>query len=160
MSKNVPEPTKQEIMKERGHFTANGYTFTVEPVTLDEEDQYFSEVGCFLYPHNKDGSEVEDISDRELASFARALFLVDRKDNDSHKRGALEKIKLWLVKHFCRDYRFYSDTPTIMAGIKWIEKKVKYKGKRIRFYDLERKYGLSKVEIVKLFGYFEKMSNF
>ncbi len=44
--------------------------------------------------------------------------------------------------------------------IKWLEKKVSYKGRKIKFYDLERKYGLNKLEIHQLMCKFMEISNF
>ena len=157
----IPEPSKAEIMFERGHFTANGYTFTVEPVRLGEEEQYLSDVRFFLYPHDENGRAVEEPTEQELTRFAIALFMKKgAKKKAPSKPGLIPRVKLWLAKHIKKDYRLYADNPEIMGALKWIERKVKYKGKNIRFYDLERKYGLSKAEIINLFGYFEKMSGF
>ncbi len=148
----------EEIMLERGKFTANGYTFTVKPIYLGEEDEYKEDVKFALYPRT---NEKKEYTDKELNQYAILLF---SKNNgfsvSTAPTGLFGKLKLCLVKTFCKNYQYYSDNPAIVGVIKWIEKKVYYKNKRIKFYQLERKYGLSKAEIIKLFGYFEYLSGF
>lgn len=146
-----------ETMLERGIFVANGYKFVVKPIYLGEESEYLSDVSYALYPHTKDGQE---LTDKDLSRYAIALFQLNPSDNENEQLGLFGKIKRWLVKAFSKDYRFYSYNPSILGLVKWIEKKVYYKGKRIKFYQLERKFGLSKSEIVKLFGYFQELSGF
>ena len=155
MDKNI-EPTSYEVMQERGKFEANGYIFTIEPVYFGEEEEYWQDVQFLLHP------EKDDCTDRDLAKFGIMLFQMggSKGNNVKGQLGLFQRMILWLVKHTTKRYKYYSDNPSMVGAIKWIEKKVKYKGKHIRFYDLERKFGLSKSEIIKMFGYFEAMSGF
>lgn len=147
-----------ETMLERGTFEANGYKFTVKPIFLGEESEYLDDVAYALYPRAKEG---EEITDKDLSHYAMMLFREVPGKNDKHERiGLFERFKRWFAKTFIKNYEYYSDNPSVLGLVKWIERKVFYKGKRIRFYDLERKYGLTKSEIVKLFGYFQDLSGF
>lgn len=156
LEKNNELEKSQETMLERGIFEANGYKFDVHPIYLLEEKDYLSDVPYALYPQsdNEDGPD-----DKELSHYAMALF---RYNGTSPKEvtSRWERIKEWLAKKFTHKYRYYSDNPNILGLVKWIEKKVYYKGRPIRFYDLERKFKLNKSEIVKLFGYFQDISGF
>lgn len=148
-------------MFERGKITLNGYTFTVKPILLGEEDDYREDVKYNLYPRNPDGTKKTDCTELELKQYIRYLFKKDDMTTFTNgQAGLLKKIKLWLVKTFRRDYMYYSDNLAVLGLVKWIEKKVYYKGRHIRFYDLERKYKLTKIEILKLFEYFEELSDF
>lgn len=147
-----------ETMLERGIFEANGYKFTVKPIFLGEESEYLEDVAYALYPRAKEG---EELTDKDLSHYAMMLFRKSSDKNDKHERvGLFERFKRWLAKTFTKKYEYYSDNPSVLGLVKWIERKVYYKGKRVRFYDLERKYGLTKSEIVKLFGYFQDLSGF
>lgn len=147
-----------ETMLERGTFIANGYKFTVKPVFLGEESQYLEDVAYALYPRTKDG---KDPTEKDLSHYAMMLFReADRNDEESERIGLFERFKRWFAKTFIKNYEYYSDNPSVLGLVKWIERKVFYKGKHIKFYDLERKYGLTKSEIVKLFGYFQDLSGF
>ncbi len=149
----------REKMLQRGKFTANGYVFTVKPLLLGEEDEYLEDVKVALYPR-AEGKKPEDFTDKELSQYAIWLFSQRNEVALPKKQGLLDKLKLRLVKTFCKNYQYYSDNPKAMGIIKWVEKKIYYKNKRIKFYDLERKYGLSKSEIIKMLGYFEELSGF
>ena len=145
-------------MLERGIFMANGYKFVVKPIFLGEETEYLSDVSYALYPHAKDGQEV---SEKDLSHYAIMLFRKDfGNDNKAEKLGLFEKFKRWFAKTFIKNYEYYSDNPSVLGLVKWIERKVYYKGRKIRFYDLERKFGLTTSEIVELFGYFQDLSGF
>lgn len=138
---------------ERGEIVLNGYTFTVKPVFFGEERDYLQDVPISIYPHSK---QEQELTDKDISRFGIALFMQDGTEYEQSKKiGLFGKIKRWFVKKFIHDYRYYSDNPTILGLVKWIEKKVYYKGRPIRFYDLERKFGLNKSEIVKLFGFFQ-----
>lgn len=145
-------------MLERGIFEANGYKFTVKPVFLGEESEYLDDVAYALYPRAKEG---EEITDKDLSHYAMMLFREVNSKNNKHERvGLLERFKRWFAKTFIKNYEYYSDNPSVLGLVKWIERKVYYKNKRIKFYELERKFGLTKAEIVKLFGYFQDLSGF
>lgn len=155
-NENTLEVLHEDVMMERGKFTANGHTFMVRPVYLKEESEYFSEIRFSPAPDSDEGEK----TDKELAQYAIALF----SDHINKPDGATTKRKGFfsrLVRRFRRrNYRYYDDVPVIQPLIKWLERKVTYKGRRIRFYDLERKYGLNKAEIEKLIIYFQQLSFF
>lgn len=145
-------------MLERGIFEANGYKFTVKPVFLGEESEYIEDVGGAFYPRKKNG---EELTDKDMSHYAMALFQKTSGTNDRQEwLGLFGRFKRWFAKTFTKNYEYYSDNPSVLGLVKWIERKVYYKGKRIRFYDLERKFGLNKSEIVKLFVYFQDLSGF
>ena len=147
-----------ETMLERGTFEANGYKFTVKPIFLGEEAEYLDDVAYALYPRAKEG---EEITDKDLSHYAMMLFREVNSKNNKHERvGLFERFKRWFAKTFIKNYEYYSDNPSVLGLVKWIERKVYYKNKHIKFYELERKFGLTKAEIVKLFGYFQDLSGF
>lgn len=147
-----------ETMLERGTFEANGYKFIVKPIFLGEEAEYLDDVAYALYPRAKEG---EEITDKDLSHYAMMLFREVNSKNNKHERvGLFERFKRWFAKTFIKNYEYYSDNPSVLGLVKWIERKVYYKNKRIKFYELERKFGLTKAEIVKLFGYFQDLSGF
>ena len=156
MEENIDIPTVKEQMFERGFFEVNGYTFEVSPIRLNEENQYNREVPVFLYPRDENGNRVEDLEDKDLALHLRQIYA----NGENKTEGLFAKIKLWLVKHTTKRYRYYSDNLYVCGIAKWAEKKIKYNGKHISFSDLERKYKLTKSEIVKLLGYLEDLSFF
>lgn len=151
------EIENKETMFERGKFTANGYTFDVRPVYLGEEDDYISEVGVSPVPVTEDGEEYDKTDDKKMAQWSIALFSKSL-NGERKKRGKLFRLISWLL--WRHDYHYYADYPSVQPIIKWIERKVTYRGRKIRFYDLERKYGLSKAEIERLFVYFHELSFF
>ena len=144
-----------ETMTERYEFSANGYSFTVKPVFLGEENDYFSDVSYALYPAKKNGQEV---TEKDLSHFAMALWRKD--DSEPEKLGFLERVKIFIAKKFTHTYEYYADVPSAAKIAKWVEKKVFYKGKPVRFYDLERKFQLSKSEIVNLLKVLQDASGF
>lgn len=151
-----------EVMTERYEFSANGYSFTVKPVFLGEEDAYFADVSYALYPVKKDGKEV---TEKDLSHFAMALWRKHdanpkKDDSEPEKVGFLERVKIFIAKKFTHTYEYYSDVPSAAKIAKWVEKKVSYKGKPVKFYDLERKFQLSKSEIVNLLKTLQDASGF
>lgn len=155
-NKNVEN---EDVMMERGRFSANGYTFVVRPVYLGEEDEYLSQVTFSPVPISKDGEiDVEKNDDKKLGQWVIALFSESLNGIKKKKKGRIYNFLSWLFRR--RDYRYYSDVPTIQPLIMWLERKVTYKGKKVYFYDLERKYGLSKADIERLFIYFHELSGF
>lgn len=148
----------EDTMLERGKFVANGYTFIVKPVYLGEEDQYLTDMVISPIPVTKKGETLNKDNNKEMSQFIITLFSEALNNVKKKKRGRLYNFISWLFKR--RDYRYYSDVPAIQPLIKWIEKKVTCNGKKIYFYELERKYGLSKAEIERLFIYFHELSGF
>lgn len=143
----------EEEMMERGRFIANGFIFHVKPIYLGEEDEYLSEMKVSPVP-NSDSNE--EATDKELGGWAIALF--SRTINGKKKYNKIIEFFIRLI--FGKNYRYYDNYPAIQPMIKWIERKVTYKGKKIRFYDLERKYELSKADIEKLFVFLHQISGF
>jgi hypothetical protein len=135
----------------------NGYKFVVHPIFLGEEDEFREDVPYLLYPRRKDGQEP---TEKDLGWFAIGLFKRNKSKDNGDKIGIVQRIKKWVAKHILKNSEFYSDDPEIVGLVKWIERKVYYKGKRVRFYDLERKYKLNKSEITKLFGFLQEISGF
>lgn len=149
----------EQTMLERGKFVANGYTFTVRPVYLGEEDDFLSQVTISPVPVNPESNTVEKTKDdKQLGKYAIALFSEALNNVKKKTHGRIYEFFCWLFKR--RDYRYYKDVPLMQPLIMWIEKKVTYNGKKVYFYDLERKYGLSKAEIERLFIYFYELSGF
>lgn len=146
MSENV-EILNEEIMMERGKFVANGHTFSLEPIFLGEEDAFTEDIGAF-YPIPMIEKGLDSLSEEELGQWAIALF--SKKINGEPPKK--KKIKNFFNRIFKRkDYRYYDNVPAVQALVKWIEKKLKYKGRKVKFYQLERKFGLSKADIERLF---------
>lgn len=156
----LKEATSEEIMNERGTFTANGYTFVVEPIYTEEAIRFREDVPYFLYPRNEDGTPVEELTKYDLALFIIRLFNSEKETAPNVETGLLDRVKLWLVKHCKKKYEHYTSSPDALLISKWVEKKVTYKGKHIKFQDLERKFKLTKSEIAQLLGYFENISFF
>ncbi len=148
----------QETMLERGKFLANGYTFTVKPVYLGEEDEYLSEMKVSPIPVEKGGETLDKENDKSMSQWAITLFSNALNGVNKKKRGRFYNFFCWLFRR--RDYRYYSDVPVVQPLIKWIEKKVTCNGRKVYFYELERKYGLSKADIERLFIYFHEISGF
>lgn len=164
-SDNTKDILNEETMMERGRFTANGYTFAVEPVYLGEESAYIADMRISPVPNytnnNNETKPIDELTDKELGTWAIAIFgdNVNAVGADKIQReGVFSRFLGFFIKR--KDYHYYNATPAVQPFIKWIERKVSYNGKHIRFYDLERKFGLNKAEIEKLFIYFHEMSGF
>lgn len=155
----------EDTMMERGRFTANGYTFAVEPVYLGEERAYIADMTISptpnYYNEDKTTKPIAELTDKELGSWAIALFTTDTT-NSMADTDDTKNLFSRLYERFSKpkDYRYYKDNPAVQPFIKWIERKVSYNGKPIKFYDLERKFGLNKAEIERLFIYFHELSGF
>lgn len=159
MSETNLKIINEDLMMERGKFEANGYTFMVYPVRLKEENDFFS---CLeLSPIPKQIVDGETMTDEELALYVITLFSKNANYGPDERPKEISKFRKFIIKYIYRnDYHYYEDRPKIMQFIKWIEKRVEYKNKPVKFYDLERKYGLSKAEIGKLFIYFYQLVGF
>lgn len=155
------EILNEDIVMERGIFKANNHTFIVKPIYLGEESQYLAEMKISPVPNLADEDKsVEDLTDKELGSWAIAMFSQAINQTDV-KNTKTKRLLSRLSRLFChKNYHYYDNMPVVQPIIKWIEKKVTYNGHKIRFYDLERKYGLNKTEIEKLFIYFHEISGF
>lgn len=153
--KNNLDVTHEEEMMERGKFIANGHTFFVKPVYLNEVAIYLTEVNISPVPNLKE----EEINDKELSRFAVTLFSENLNGEQvSKKKGIIRRLYDFLFHR--NDYHFYKEYTAVYPIIKWIERKVYCDGKNIRFFDLERKYGLTKSEIQRLIMFFHQISFF
>ena len=149
----------QEAMMERGKFIANGYSFVVKPVYLGEEDEYLSQLTVSPVPVKLEGeTEIDKENDKKMGDWIIALFSKQINDKAPKEHGKIYNFFMRLLHR--RDYRYYSNVPTIQPLIMWLERKVTYKGRKVYFYDLERKYGLSKADIERLIIYFHELSGF
>lgn len=150
----------EEVMRERGKITLNGYTFTVKPIFLGEDDEFMESMK--LSPVPKD--DYKNMTDKELGKWAMALFSKAAntvESNGGEKAFNVNLFKLIYRKIFKKyDYTYYSHLPNILPLVYWIERKVTYKGKKVLFYELERKYQLNKAEIEKLFIFLYETSGF
>lgn len=162
MSDKTTTILNEENMMERGYFTANGHTFAVKPVYLGEEDEYLSEMTISPTPVPKEDGE--EYTEKELGQWSIALFsksLNVKKGIAEEKHGPFAILsRLFQRFRKPKDYRYYADSPAIQPLVKWLERKVTYKNRKIRFYDLERKFGLNKAEIERLIMYFHELSGF
>lgn len=157
--------TSEEVMMERGKFAANGFTFFIRPVYFEEIEEYLLEMELPLVPSTKEDIEELQTDEKKMGHWAIALFSAElnekEKENKPKKRGLLYKLKRIFETVFYRnDYRYYKAYPKMVNSIKWIERKVFYNGKPIRFYDLERKFNLSKADIERMFIYLHDISGF
>ena len=157
---SINEVGMYETIQERGSYYANGYKFEVEPIRFEEESSYFRDVPLSIYLQNPEKEDREEITEQYLARLIASLFQSNSEEEVEASLGKYGRLKLWLVKLTSKRYKYYSDNPSVIGLIKWLERKVKYKHKHIRFYDLERKYKLTKREIAGLFLYMHNLSGF
>ena len=164
---------KKDIMLERGKFLANGYMFEVKPIYLGEEDAYLDSLKRSPVPKpitGEDGKERE-LNDKELAQFLRMFFSnsylseIEMRDKRKIERifpngKPITQAAIWRLKKTKRNYLFYCDNPNAMIIAMWLERKVSYRGRPIRFYDLERKFKMNKSEIERLICYLHELSGF
>lgn len=148
-----------DVFVQRGIFKANGYEFTVYPIMLDEVSEYIHDGVVVPKKINNEGKE---LTDKELGQFLITCFSSPSKKEDSlcdKKETSIFKSVKSLFKRE-KNIIDYSQYPYASGFVKWIEKKVFYKGKSIVFQDLERKYFLTKPEIAKLIIYLNESSGF
>ena len=164
---------KKDIMLERGKFLANGYMFEVKPIYLGEEDEYLDSLKRSPVPKpivGEDGKERE-LTEKELGQFLRLFFsnsylaVMEAQDRRKVERlfpngKPITQAAIWRLKKTNRNYLYYCDNPNAMILAMWLERKVTYKRKPIRFYDLERKFKLNKTEIEQMITYLHELSGF
>lgn len=154
----------EEKMLERWTYTANGYTFTVRPVFLGEEQEFIDNIMNASPVPAKIIEEGVMPTDRELSRWAITLFSdgVNKPLREGGKKPLLEKFKNFFYQKILRrkNYTYYENLPAGMPVAKWVERKVEYKGEQVLFYDLERKYQLNKAEIEKLVIFLYQISGF
>jgi hypothetical protein len=154
------ELNKDKIL-ERGKFIANGYTFTIKPIYLGEEDSYLGDLAFSPIPISGDNEENEPLTEKEedkkLNSHIITLFsgkLLEAMKKEKPKLTLWQKIlKKFSKKYYYIDNQMYSVT-------KWLQKKVYYKNRPVTFYSLERKYNLSKADIERMIIYLHELSGF
>lgn len=154
----------QEDMLERGSFTANGYTFTVKPVTLFESMDFRN---SGIYVPAKINEFGEEYSDRELGIKLSLLFMKENssEEEQSSDESVKQKESFWdkIKSKFNKSEEAclnYDDYPRAKNMIYWMEKKIFIDGKPIKFHELETKYMLTKGEIAKMLIYLFEMSGF
>ncbi len=143
----------RDLMEERGYITLNGHTFKVTPVFLGEEEEYLNDLQVTPYPKKKDEElsieKIDEIDVSTLNTFVMSLFSKSRTVGLGSRGGFRKFIECFLKKLGFK--RYYYANSTAYTNIKWLQKKVYYNGKRVNFYDLERKFSLNKSEIERLF---------
>ena len=163
----------KDIMLERGKFCANGHVFEVKPIYLGEEDAYLESLTMSPVPKpitDANGKETT-LSEKEIGQFLQFFFsnrrLAEFEVASKHKIDRLfpngkpiTEAAVWRLKKTKRNYLYYCDNPNAMIMAMWIERKVTYRGRPIRFYDLERKFMLNKSEIERMICYLHELSGF
>lgn len=163
----------KDIMLERGKFCANGHVFEVKPIYLGEEDAYLESLTMSPVPKpitDANGKETT-LSEKEIGQFLQFFFsnrrLAEFEVASKHKIERLfpngkpiTEAAVWRLKKTKRNYLYYCDNPNAMIMAMWIERKVTYRGRPIRFYDLERKFMLNKSEIERMICYLHELSGF
>ena len=163
----------KDIMLERGKFCANGHVFEVKPIYLGEEDAYLESLTMSPVPKpimDASGNETS-LSEKEVGQFLQFFFSNRRlAEMESQSKRSIDRLfpngkpiteaAIWRLKKTKRNYLFYCDNPNAMIIAMWLERKVSYRGRPIRFYDLERKFMLNKSEIERLICYLHELSGF
>jgi len=163
----------KDIMLERGKFCANGHVFEVKPIYLGEEDAYLESLTMSPVPKpimDANGKETS-LSEKEAGQFLQFFFSNRRlAEMESQSKRKIDRLfpngkpiteaAIWRLKKTKRNYLFYCDNPNAMIIAMWLERKVSYRGRPIRFYDLERKFKMNKSEIERLICYLHELSGF
>lgn len=163
----------KDIMMERGKFCANGHVFEVKPIYLGEEDAYLESLTMSPVPKpimDANGKETS-LSEKEVGQFLQFFFSNRRlAEMESQSKRSIDRLfpngkpitsaAIWRLKKTKRNYLFYCDNPNAMIIAMWLERKVSYRGRPIRFYDLERKFKMNKSEIERLICYLHELSGF
>ena len=150
----------RDVMLERTLIKINGHTFKIKPITLGEEVDFQTDFKYSIMP-DTNGNEVED---DDIMQLMMGLF-ADKKRILEEMGSIHLKKKTWLqifreLYYKNRKNKKYYQNVAGYGMVKWLEKKVSCDGKKIKFYDLERKYGLTKLEIHQLMSKFMEISNF
>jgi hypothetical protein len=143
------------VESKRGEFVANGIKFKVRPVDGVETVRFLkvlSEARIFAEVIGKGRFQT-------ALSFSRLFTDLD-ENNKPRKRGFIEELKLKYYEKIHKNYKRYKRFPLGCEVAEWVEKLVEVDNKRVRFYDLEKKYLLSKEEIEKLIIYICELSGF
>lgn len=161
---NEEKVYSQEDMFERGRFVANGYAFTVKPVTLFESMD-FRDSG--IYVPAKCNEFGEEFTERELGIKLSLLFMKENpsKEEQFSNESIKQKESFWnkIKSKFNKNEEVclnYDEYPRAKNMIYWMEKKIFIDGKPIKFHELETKYMLTKGEIAKMLIYLFEMSGF
>lgn len=156
---NIDNNYNNDVFVQRGFFKANGYEFTVYPIMLDEVSEYIHDGVIVPKKINNEGKE---LTDKELGQFLITCFSSpSKKENTVTEKKETNIFKI--IKSLFRKQKKvvdYSQYQYASGFVKWIEKKVFYKGKHVMFQDLERVYFLTKPEIAKLIIYLNESSGF
>ena len=171
----VKTELNKDKMLERGNLTANGYTFVVTPICLGEEDSYFGDMPFSPVPLFNDKKSDKPLSNNEVNKIIRShiitlfspkylqvLKTIEREKLTLAQKKAVDFKQLTFFQRFLKRYvkSFYYLDSVAYPLTKWLQKKVYYNNKKVTFYDLERKYNLSKEEIGKMVIYMHDLSDF
>lgn len=148
---------KKETFDQRGIFEANGYKFTVYPILCKEVSEYINDKVMIPKQFDENGNK---ISDKDLGKFLISCF--STVSDDKNNQGSINNVNrksVFKTRNNKNDVD-YSKYKYAYGFVKWIEKKVYYNGKPVKFEDLEMKYSLTKSEIAKLIIYLSDFSGF
>lgn len=150
----------RDIILERTLLEINGHTFKIKPITLGEEVDFQTDFKYSIMPETN-GKEIEDddIMQLMMGLFADKKRILEEMGSIHIRKKTWTQIFKELYYRNRKDKKYYQN----VAGygmVKWLEKKVSCNGRKIKFYDLERKYGLTKLEIHQLMSKFMEISNF
>lgn len=138
-----------DVFRGYTEFEAHNHKFKIFPVTLDEVGEFLNDK--VLIPRKTD-SEGNEVSDYELgACLIRVFFASDIHQTPFkviENKRLIDKIKSLFKKPIPEiDYTQYTLAYPI---VKWLERKVYYCNKPIKFKDLEKKFALTKAEIARM----------
>lgn len=148
---------QKDKMDEKGRIMLNGFEFIITPIFIGEEEKFRNDVTFSALPRkeNKD----EDFTDKELSDHMITIFAnqaFEKKENKCKiitNKKAIKIIKKFSKKHY------YADKYA-KPLVYWLQQKIRYKDKLVKFYDLERKFKLSKSDIGKIIVTLYKISGF
>lgn len=141
-----------DILTGIGHITFNGVKFDVEPIFLDEIAEFTNDGLPIPQVEQADGTPT---SDRDLSLFLISVFAAKAPETDTEttaSKGLFGKATTQATatteNRFAKSYK------------KWVEKKIKVNGESIQLSDLDRKYHLTKSDIVRLIRFLYEYSGF
>ena len=142
------------VEDKRGVFKANDLSFRVLPVDGTETIPFYALINVAQKMANAEG--------RVNTSLLLVGLFTDVDEKGAKKRPIQKRLKIKFCEMFYKDYRRYERYAYGKQLAKWIEKLVLLDktNKPVRYYDLEKKYLLSKEDIAKLLIYICELSGF
>lgn len=163
--KKLYDDDSREIMLQRWTFSANNYTFVLIPVFLKEIPEFIEDSLPFIEGTGENGEVTEfDYKKFMLFNFMTTVESVNPilQENEADKSNKPE-VSGRFKKIINRQKTLTNEYSKILNGgmiAKWMERKVKYDDKPIRFDDLEEKFFLNKTEIAKMYQKLVEISDF